>query len=454
MINPKIFKEYDIRGQYPDEIDEDATNKIGQAFASKTKAKKIIIARDLRPESQKILKPLIAGLQSRGAKIYDLGVTSTPGLFFAVGAKQFPAGVMITASHNPKGYTGLKLCVDSGLLLGMNTGLKEIKLLAEKKDSIKDLKQNKKTATIPLTIENDYKKFVFSIINKKYLSGLKVALDASDGSGAKLATAVFAETKTKNTKINFRPNDGYKDHGLNPLLPENQLTIKTVVKKTKAHLGVIFDGDADRCIFIDEAGQFVEPYYINCLLSRIMLEKFPKLKITVDARLTLGIKEIISQNGGQPIVSRSGYANIISTMQKKKLLFGCENSGHYMFNFALKKGGRHYAYGDAILPALIILEFLGKSQIKLSEAIKPLLTKYPISGEINMPNKIFSEVEKKITALYKSEKISHLDGLSIQGSDFFINIRPSKTEPLVRLNIEAKNKTKLEEVKNKILKII
>lgn len=453
-INKSIFKEYDIRGAYPKEINEQAAFVLGLSFARAAKIKKIIVGRDTREESAQIFWPFLAGLTKGGVKIYNLDICSTPELFFAVGEKKFPAGCMVTASHSPAGQTGFKFCDSQGRVWGSKTGLARVQAIAAKIDTdrISDIGVKAEGASII----DPYKKFIRQIVDFKKLSGFKIVLDASGGSGARLAKDIFSLLPLKAKLMNFSPCDAYPDHGLNPLLKGNWQSAAKEVKKFKADLGVVFDGDADRAIFIDNLGKFVEPYYINCLLAKIILEKWKKETIIADARLALGIEDVVKIAGGKLISHRSGYANIIRTMQAKKIKFACENSGHFMFNMSWVRKGANFAYGEGVLPLLLVLQYLKKNKLSLGQAVAQFKEKYLISGEINLPLKNFPAVEKKIKVAFSGAKFKSIDGLSAYDSknQWFFNFRASNTEPVARLNIEARNKAVLQKVKKKLLEII
>ena len=255
--------------------------------------------------------------------------------------------------------------------------------------------------------------------------------------------------------MNFRPHDEYPDHDLNPMLEENRQSIKKEVKKQQADLGLIWDGDGDRALFISEKGEFIQPYYLNCLLCSIILKKKKNLTVLIDARLPLGLAQEIKVRGGQPFVNRSGHTNILKSMKEKKLIFGCENSGHYFFDLSFfKRGNKLFSFSDGIIPALLIIEHLGVSHQTISQAIKPFMEKYHISGEINIKNVDYQKLAARIKNRYRGHKFSNLDGLSVFGTDWFINVRPSHTEPLVRVNIEGRDKKTVGKIKREILKII
>ncbi|MFA6525822.1 MAG: hypothetical protein WCT26_00195 [Candidatus Buchananbacteria bacterium] len=458
IITPTIFKEYDIRGKYPEEISDNAAYALGLAFAKVIKAKKIAIGRDARKESEKAFWPLVAGLSKGGIKIYDLGVCATPELFFAVGTKKFPGGVMVTASHSPTGETGFKFCDSKGRVFGLNSGSKILEKFANQEinkipSGIKFTTKSEQVDFISIAL--DYKKFALSFIKPSDIKDFNIILDASGGSGGRLAEVIFDALPLKFTAINFRASDKKFGHGPNPLLKENRAVIISQVKAKKADLGVIFDGDADRAIFIDEQGRFVEPYHINCLMSQIILAMKKGATIVADARLNLAIEKAIRDSGGKILVHRAGYANFIKTMTEKKLLFGCENSGHFMYNFNLKNK-KQFVYGDAIISVLLVLKYLKQNKLKLSEAIKPISSNYQISGELNFKTARFDQISQEIKKLFPRDKISLIDGLSVTAVDrlWFFNIRPSHTEPVIRLNIEAVSKETLEKIKKQILELI
>jgi phosphomannomutase len=456
-ISKNIFKEYDVRGQYPSEIDKNAAYQIGRAFVVKEKLKKVAVVRDSRRESEEAGREFIKGLMDAGVDVYDFGINSSPAMFFAVGARAFDGGTAVTASHNPDGYTGLKMCAKDGVLIGRNNGLMEIARIAEK-----DFKRSRKKGRLKkVDVSADYFKFISSIVGLDNIKGFKLVLDASGGAGAKMADYVFVRLSSRIIKMNFRRGDSYPDHGLNPMLASNQKLVKAEVKKDKAHLGIIWDGDGDRSIFVDEKGAAIEPYYVNCLLAEIILKKKKGAKIVIDARLPVGLSEVIKSAKGRPVICRSGYANIVKLMHREKILYGCENSGHYFFNFLMQKGNKkNFVVGDAIIPALLILEYLRENNLSLSQAIGKYRRHYLISGELNFKVKNFEKLKSRLAQRYKGREMEEIDGLSVFGPvldgrrEWFFNVRPSHTEPLARLNIEAGDKKTLAKIKKELLEII
>lgn len=442
MEIPKFFKEYDIRGIYETEIDANVSYKLGRAFVRALGAKKIIVGQDRRPGSSKIMPAFVAGAEREGAQVLSLGTCSTPELFFAVGKYKLTGGVMVTASHSPAEYVGFKMIGASGVPLGLKTGSNKIIVQYNK---LADEKFSVSRASKKVSIKADYYRAISSFVNKKRIGSMTAVLDASGGSGDELVDYVISRLPINTIKLNFKKGGKKIPHGLNPMLEENQLAAKTEVVKRKADLGIIWDGDADRCNFIDEAGNFIHPYYINCLLNHIIIGKKKNIGVVIDARMPVGLSQVIEGRGGKAIVSRSGTANVIEMMYKKKLLFGCENSGHYFFNFLLYKKN-NYVYCESILPVLLILEYLSVNKLKFSEAIDQFKGRYFISGEINFKVSDFAKLKNKLQKKYIKYPSKEIDGLSVFGGDWFFNVRPSNTEPLARMNIEAGSRKKVDQL--------
>ncbi len=458
QIDPTIFKSYDIRGKYPAQLDEEAAYRIGRAYAQAYRPKRILIAKDFRLESKRICDDFIRGVRQEGVKVYDLGVDSTPVMFFGVGNKKLDGGTMVTASHNPQGYTGLKMCGQTGVLIGLSTGLDQIRSLAQA--DMPDVK-GRLGGYAQINLSADYFRFIKSFVNFNTIKGFKLVVDNSSGSGARLLDYVMVRLNSKVTKMNFRPHDKYPDHDLNPMLAKNQQSIQQEVKKVQADLGILYDGDADRCVFINHLGQVIPPFYLNCLLVKIVLDKLRDSKvyhpkIVIDARLPKALSVEIQAHGGVPVITPAGYSNIVNLMYKRKIYFGCENSGHYMFNFKFQDKTRNYVYGDAIIPVLLVLEYLAEHALSLKQALSGYLKKYAISGELNFKLKqtSFEQIKVKILRKYQAYKIAELDGISVDGGSWFFNLRPSHTEPLVRLNIEALTKSEVVRIKQQVVKLI
>lgn len=439
LMTDKIFREYDIRGIYPNEINERVAYRIAYAFAKLKKIKKVVVARDKRRESKQIFSHICFGLKDAGAKVMSLGVAGTPELSYAVKYKKATGAIMVTASHNPNGYTGLKIYDKNGLSLGIKTGLSPIVKFIKKNKYQEKEKPVKNLDVKDINVAEAYVKLSKNIIDAKKVAGLNVVMDASGGSLAGLLEELIIEYKLKAIKMNFVANDKYPDHGLNPLQKENQISASETVKKERADIGAIFDGDGDRLILLDDKGEFIEPYYVNCLLAEIVPETKKNIRILIDSRMPVGPSKVIRQNKARPVVCRSGTANFIKKMKKNKILFGCENSGHYFLNLKLFGKKTNYIISDSAIVLLLIAQHLKQNDLTLSQAIYKYRNKYFISGEKNYKIGDFDVVVDKLANEFSKFKQSSIDGLSVFGQEWFFNIRPSKTEPLMRLNVEGES---------------
>jgi len=458
MITQSIFKEYDIRGRYPEEITDEAARRIALAVAKVLRAKRIVIGRDRRTESAKLVAVIGPALAAAGIQVLDVGVTSTPAVFLATLAQRADAGIMATASHNPVGYAGMKIADRTGLTMGMKTGLKKIMAEAMKvskirKTTLSVVKRPLSGAIKSISANADYYRWLTKQINPKDLIGIKAVLDIRHGSGGDLAHYVFSRLPLKSSEINAEVSNRLSPHGFNPLISSNWPGLRKAVKAQKADLGIMWDGDADRCVLFDEQGKFVHPYYANCLLAQIIFDRQPGAKMAVDARLPVGISRVIRRAGGKPLVVRSGYANIIASMQRSGAIVGCENSAHYFFTTKIV-GNKSVVIGDALVAPLLIAAYLKKTKQKLSTVIAELSQEIVISGEINIEGVDSAKVIKTLTKKYKQYRQTSLDGLSVYGPDWFFNLRSSKTEPLVRLNIEAGDKKTVGKLKKELVAVI
>lgn len=452
MLTKSIFKEYDIRGRYPEEITDEAARRIALAVAKVLRAKRIVIGRDRRTESARLIAVIGPALAKLGVQVLDVGVTSTPAVFIATLAQRADAGIMATASHNPVGYAGMKIADRTGLTMGMKTGLK--KIMAEASKANVKVQTKIKTHKIKSISANaDYYRWLIKQINPKDLIGLKAVLDIRHGSGGDLAHYVFSRLPLKSSEINAEVSNRLSPHGFNPLIASNWPGLSKEIKKQKADFGVMWDGDADRCVLFDEQGRFVHPYYANCLLAQIIFDRYPGVKMAVDARLPVGISRVIKRAGGKPLVVRSGYANIIASMQRSGAIVGCENSAHYFFTTKIV-GNKSVVIGDALVAPLLIASYLKKTKQKLSAVIAQLSQEIVISGEINIEGVDSAKVIKTLAKKYKQHRQTDLDGLSVYGPDWFFNLRSSKTEPLVRLNIEAGDKKTVAKLKKELVGLI
>ncbi len=445
MVETSIFKTYDIRGRYPSEINEKIIYEIGQVLVKFLKADTLAVGYDIRPSSKNLTEALIKGVISQGCDVVNIGAVPSGLVSLAVFQQKLDGGVMISASHLGKNYNGLKLINSSAQPIALDSGLEEIGKMIQKEIPLSP----EKGYLHQKDISYDYLNYLFNFTDLKNISPLKIVLDASAGPINRFASAVFAELPCQITKINFHPHDKFFDHNLNPLLKESQREAKKEILSQRADLGVIWDGDGDRAIFLDEEGKFVEPYFITTLLAEIILKENPRAKILYDPRLTWAIEETVKKNGGVPVISKAGWSNFLPKMLKEKILFGGEASGHYFF---LRE---NFVIGDGLIPVLLILKHLSQTKKKISQLVEPLRQKYFISGErnfkIHLPEKLLKALEQRyLDAL----KISHLDGLVVEYKDWRFNLRPSQTESLMRLNTEAKSQVLLKEKIRELEKVI
>lgn len=440
-----IFKAYDIRGIYPSELDEGKAQRISRAFTRYLKARKLVLGYDSRLSSPALRHPFIKGAALEGAEVTDIGMVGTDVLYFALGHYGFQGGAMITASHNPKEYNGLKLLREGVVPLSEDCGLPEVAALFQ---SISEVKEEVGEESLHKEVYPDYCDHVLSFVEEKSLKPMRVVMDAGNGVAGLVAKEVFSRLpKIEVIPLNFTPDGNFPNHEPNPQLEANREQIEKAVPAMCADLGIAWDGDGDRCFFIDDRGHFVEGYYITALLIEAVLRKHPGEKIIFDTRLTWANLEAAAKFGGIPIVSRAGHSFIKARMREENALFGGEVSGHYYF--------RDNFYADnGMIPALLIMDLLSMRQATMSEVLEPLRRKYFISGEINISVANPEALFPKVQSAFSHGQISHLDGLSVEFPDWRFNLRSSQTEPLVRLNLEARNEALAREMTDKLLRLL
>lgn len=443
-VNPKIFKAYDIRGVYPAEINGQTAYKIGRAFVEflKKPQPKIVVARDGRFSSPVLRKNLVKGLVDSGAVVFDLGLATTPTFYFSAAHYGYDGGINITASHNPKEYNGFKLVRENAFPIGENTGLRKIKDLAMGSIATRSINGSitKKKAI------RDYLRFNLKEVNAKNLKPLKIIIDTANAVPGILIPYLAKSLPLKIHHL-FKEIDGsFPNHSPDPLKKENIAKLCSDVKKRKADFGVAFDGDGDRVVFIDENGRVVSADIIIALMAELILRKNPRRKILYDIRSSRAVKEVIKENGGIPVIWRVGHSFIKEKMRKEGIIFGGEFSGHYYHQ-------RHYFCEAPLFVLLKIIELISASGKTLSQLIKSY-QRYYHSGEINF------EVEDKagkvgeLKKRFSSGEVLEIDGLRVDFEDWWFNVRPSNTEPLLRLVIEAKTKKLLEHKKKELSALI
>lgn len=444
---PDCFKAYDIRGRYPDELDEPLAEKIGRAFVEFLRPKTVVIGRDARLSSPSLSEALIEGILSSGVDVIDIGLCGTEQVYFATGYLRADGGVMVTASHNPKGYNGMKLLRAHAVPISGDTGLKEIERLVDRGVFSKVSSRGKLSQT---DIVADYVDHLLGYIDIKQLQPLKIVTNAGNGCAGLVIEALQPFLPFEFVRLNHIPDGNFPTGVPNPMLAENRSQTIEAVLSSKADMAIAWDGDFDRCFFFDERGRFIEGYYIVGLLAEQMLKRHPNSKILIDPRLRWNSLEIILNNGGIPIVSKTGHAFIKERMRAEDAVYGGEMSAHHYF--------RDFYYCDSgMIPWLLIAELLSKTGKGLSELVDQRLSLYPCSGEINRTVTDTSKVLKLIQERFQTEAISidFIDGLSMEFKHWRFNLRASNTEPLLRLNVETRaDTTLLKEKTDLLLKLI
>ncbi len=442
----KIFKAYDVRGIYPDELDEAVAEKTGKALVCFLNCKKVLVGRDMRPSGEKLFEALVRGITSQGADVIDIGLCSTDMFYFGVWKEKADAGVMITASHNPPEYNGLKITKENAGPIGEETGLKEIKSLVAKGELIAGEKQGKIEKKDVL---KEFGKFCRGFVNVKKIKPLKVAMDAGNGMASLVAPEVFKGLPIEQERLFFELDGTFPNHEANPLKEENRKDIEAKVKEINADLGIAWDGDADRCFFFDEKGNFVPGDFVVALLAKNTLKRNKGGKIIYDVRCSHFVPKTIEEAGGIPIIHRVGHAFIKKSMNDEKAVFGGELSAHNYYAV-----NNEFFFDNGFIPALQILEIISEEKKPFSELVTA--EGFHHSGEIN------SEVAEKdakiaeIEAKYKgsAKNIFHIDGISVEFGDWWFNVRKSNTEPLLRLVLEAKSKELMDEKVKEVLGLI
>jgi phosphomannomutase len=436
-----IFKAYDIRGTVPDQLDADGAERIGAAFAKFAASDRILIARDMRPSGVELGDAFAAGVTSQGVDAVRLGLASTDLIYFAAGKLNAP-GAMLTASHNPARYNGIKLCLAGAKPVGQDTGLAEIKAMAESRLP----PAGRQGSVSDVDVLDDYAEHVRSFVDRSALRPLKVVADTANGMGGLVAPIVFAGLPFE-LDILFPELDGnFPNHPADPIQPENQKDLQARIRETGADVGLAFDGDADRVFLVDEKAQSISGSTTTAMVAKGMLAKHPGSKVIYNLICSKAVPEIIRENGGEPIRSRVGHSFIKAVMAETGAVFGGEHSGHYYFR-------DNYRADSGLIAALVVLEQLSLAGQPLSELRKPF-ERYADSGEINSEVADPHAVIDKVAAAYAGTQQDRLDGLTVDTGDWWFNLRPSNTEPLLRLNLEARTKAECDAHVNEVLALI
>jgi len=447
-----IFKAYDIRGVYKEQLDEEVAYKIGRAYATfmqeeKGKAElKIVVGRDMRLSSPALKQALVKGLTEQGVDVVDIGLVSTPTFYFGVASEGYDGGVQVSASHNPAQWNGFKMVKELAIPIGQGYGMEEIEEVFHK-NKFKDYKQGKvynRSDILDKQIEHDFKYTDISIIKP-----LKVVADPANSMGATYLSKMFERLPCQLIKLNFELDGSFPGHEPDPLKDENNRQLQQKVLEVEADVGIATDGDGDRIFFIDDKGETVPPYILRGLLAEIFLRKHKGATICYDIRPGKITVDMIKAGGGKPVVTRVGHSLIKAKMREVNAIFGGESSGHFFLK--LEKG----VYEVPVIVALKILEEISKANKKFSELIAPY-KKYYHSGEINFSVSDKAAAIKRIEERFKNEakEISYLDGITVELEEYWFNVRPSNTEPKLRLNLEAVSKEAMEKGVEEVSKII
>jgi phosphomannomutase len=447
MVDPSIFKAYDIRGVYPGELNEDVAYKIGQAFVAHLGADRVAVGRDMRLSGPAIAGALQQGIAAQGADVVDLGLTSTDELYFAVGKFGYPAGVMVTASHNPAEYNGLKLCRAEAIPLSEETGIGEIRDLVVN-DAIAQTPADRRGQVTTRDALPDYVRHALGFVDVGKLRPLKVVADAGNGMAGMTLPRVFAELPCELVPLYFELDGSFPNHEANPIEPENIADLQRTVRETGADLGVAFDGDADRMFLVDEHGTFIGGDMVTAMVAQSMLRRHPGATIVYNLICSRSVPQTIERLGGKAVRERVGHSFIKATMRREDAVFGGEHSGHFYF--------RDNWYADSGLIAfLTVLELLSEQEAPLSQVLAPL-DPYVRSGEINSEVRDITAVMAQVEAHYREAgaTIDKLDGLTVEYPDWWFNLRPSNTQPLLRLNVEASDEAQLRARTDEVLRLV
>ncbi len=443
-LDPRVFKAYDVRGVYPSELDEDGAYRIGRAYGEVFEPRRAAVGRDMRLSSPAIAEATIRGIADSGSEVVDIGMVGTEMLYFAVGELGLDGGIAVTASHNPKEYTGMKIVRRGALPVGGESGLLDIRERAERDfDEAPARGFVRKHDVFPAFVER-----VLSFVDVGALRPLRVVIDAANGMAGAMLPPVLERLPVDAVRCYFEPDGSFPNHEPNPLLPQNREFVTGKVQAERADLGIAFDGNADRCFFVDDGGEFVPGDFVTALLAEVILEKEPGAKIIYDVRASWAVPDAIERAGGVPLVNRVGHAFIKHRMREEDAVFAGEVSGHYYF--------REFSQADSgVVPALLMLEYLSKKGLPLSELLRPFRERYFLTGELNTPVPDVALKLQEVKERFGREgHVSHIDGLEVTADRWHMNVRPSNTEPLLRLNLEALDAELMARKRDEVLAVI
>jgi phosphomannomutase len=445
VLDPASFKAYDIRAIYPDELDEAGAYAIGRAFAEQFEPRRAAVGHDMRLSSPAMAAAVRAGVADAGVEVADLGLVGTEVVYFATGELGLDGGIMVTASHNPGQYTGMKIVRRGALPVGSESGLIEVRDRALKAD----WREATPAPVEAVDVWGAFVERVLGFVEPEAIAPLRVVVDGANGmAGAMLPRVLDRLPQVEVVRCNFEPDGSFPNHEPNPLLPENREFIVRRTLEEEVAFGVAYDGDADRCFFVDDQGEFVPGDFTTALFAESMLANEPGGKVIYDVRASWAVPKAIERAGGVPLINRVGHSFIKQRMREVGAVFAGEVSAHYYF--------RDFSQADSgVIPFLLMLQLVSRRDQALSEILAPLRARYHLTGELNTP---VADVALKLQELkerYAGEgRVSHLDGLSIDAEDWHMNVRPSNTEPLLRLNLEALSDELMVAKRDEVLALI
>jgi phosphomannomutase len=456
-VNPSIFRSYDIRGIYPDELDEKTAHEIGRAFAvylletETERPKKIVVGRDMRLSSKVISRSFIEGVIKEGLNVLNIGEATVDMVYFASAYFHLPAA-MITASHNPKEWNGFKLMKKDDELIGEDSGLEEIKKIAIEKNWSRQIEgiekgtEMEQGTVVEQLIDSEYISHVLNLIDINDLRPMRVVIDTASGAVGPIIKKILEKLPVEYTPLYFNPDGDFPYHGPNPSLAENLESLKEELMMRHYHFGCAFDGDGDRIVFIDEMGEVINSGIIGSIFARYLLNQNPFGKVIYSATVSRILPDVVDTYGGQPVRERVGHTFIERRLKNEDGILGVETSGHYYFK-------KNFYVDSGIVAFVIMLEILSRTKKSLSVLVAEL-SKYVSIPEINFKIDNPSEFIKKIAQNFEGYDIDWLDGLTVRTNDFWLNLRLSNTEPLIRLNIEAKDELILGRIKKNLISLI
>jgi phosphomannomutase len=454
VVDPSIFKAYDVRGIYPDQMDEQLAYRIGRAFprvladlqGGSPSDQRVALGRDMRLSAPEMAAAYARGIADEGANVLDVGMVGTEMLYWTVGSRELDGGLMCTASHNPKAYTGAKLVKRGALALSGDSGIGELRDLVTAGEPGDPVAQ-------PGEIQQEdvseaFREAALGYIDAASVQSMRVVLDGGNGMAGRMLGPLLESFPLDRIETYWEPNGEFPDHEPNPLLEENRRFIIDRMRESGADLGIAWDGDADRCFFIDDGGEFVAGDFLTALLAEALLRKEPGAMVLYDVRASRAVRDVVERGGGTAQVNRVGHAFFKTRMRETGAAFGGEVSGHYYFR-------DFYCADSGTIPALLILELLSVEGKRLTELLEPLRSRYFISGEINSEVSDQDSKMEEIAEAYSDGELNRLDGISIDYDDWHFNVRPSNTEPLLRLNLESlRSQEHMEQKRDEVLALI